>query len=313
MAPGPGFYACKLSFLFLEHSQAGHRVTDTVWRRMSSRRSLSGICSSRGCLESFCSPKDGGELAEHTGASSEGLFWCCSSISTCVKCRGRELASPFVLTFLLSLVPVSPEPSLVLYPKIQLYSSYPQEFWHIHMFGIFFSSLLPVSPLLAHFFFKKSAIYLFQRCQFWSSHQQLRLSLPYPLYFIIYDTSASPRLSSSNWDHSSELSTPEGLKLKSERPEKRKSKSLSLPLGLSDLIPDASSFSSCVSSVGSCGAGHFTGICHGITDSLGASCLSFGCSVPGEPLPITPERTRPGSRSSGASLASTWSAWRSGC
>lgn len=33
----------------------------------------------------------------------------------------------------------------------------------------------------------------------------------------------------------------------------------------------------------------------------------------GEPLPITPERIRPGSQSTAVSLVSTWSAWRSEC
>lgn len=41
--------------------------------------------------------------------------------------------------------------------------------------------------------------------------------------------------------------------------------------------------------------------------------FSLGCSVLGEHLPITPERIRPGSQSTGVSLVSTWSAWRSGC
>lgn len=98
--------------------------------------------------------------------------------------------------------------------------------------------------------------------------------LPHPPYFIIYDTSGSPRLSSSDWDLYPQLSTPEGLKLQSERSEKRQRKSISLPRGLSDLVLDASGFSSFVSSVGSSGACHFTRICHRIADSWGSFCLS---------------------------------------
>lgn len=48
LASGPGFYTCKSSFLFMEHNQAKHHVTNTVQRRASPRRSFSGICSSRG-------------------------------------------------------------------------------------------------------------------------------------------------------------------------------------------------------------------------------------------------------------------------
>lgn len=48
LASGPGFYTCKSSFLFTEHNQAKHHVTNTVQRWASPRRSFSGICSSRG-------------------------------------------------------------------------------------------------------------------------------------------------------------------------------------------------------------------------------------------------------------------------
>lgn len=83
-------------------------------------------------------PQGGGESAEHTGASSEGLSWCCSFISSCVKCRGRVLASP-------SSCPFSPCPQHHLW--CCFITSHPQEFWHIHTFGFFFFSLLPLSLL----------------------------------------------------------------------------------------------------------------------------------------------------------------------
>lgn len=105
----------------------------------------------QGCLESFCSPKDGGELAEHTGASSEGLSWCCSFISTCVKCRGRALASPFVLTFLQSLLPASPTPSLVLYHPLLSTGILA----HPYVWRFFFPCFLSLLYWLIFFFFKK--------------------------------------------------------------------------------------------------------------------------------------------------------------
>lgn len=146
LASGPGFYTCKSSFLFMEHNQAEQHVTNKVQRRASSRWSCSVICPSTG------HPMVPGKLllprmvAEHTGASSEGLSWCCSFISTWEKLGGHVLASPLLLTFLLSLLPMSPAPSLGLNH-------------HLLTTGILahscvwqFFSLLPASvfPLLAH-------------------------------------------------------------------------------------------------------------------------------------------------------------------
>lgn len=104
----------------------------------------------QGCLESFCSPKDGGELAEHTGASSEGLSWCCSFISTCVKCRGRALAS------LCAHVPPVPSPCVpntvfgaVSSPLIH------RNFGTSICLALFFPCFLSLLYWLIFFFFKK--------------------------------------------------------------------------------------------------------------------------------------------------------------
>lgn len=146
LASGPGFYTCKSSFLFMEHNQAKHHVTSTVQGRASSCWSCSVICPSTG------HPREPGKLllprmvAEHTGASSEELSWCCSFIFTCGKQGGHMLACLFLLTFLLSLLPVSPAPSLVLYHCLLSTGILAHSYvWH-------FFSLLPasVSPILAH-------------------------------------------------------------------------------------------------------------------------------------------------------------------
>lgn len=98
----------------------------------------------------------------------------------------------------------------------------------------------------------------------------------------------------------------------SERSEKRERNSISLPLSLSDLVLDASGF---FQYFVLCWLMRSTSFHKGLSMCcwfLGI-LLSLGCSVLGEPLPVTPERIRPGSWSTGVSLASTWSAWRSGC
>lgn len=163
----------------------------------------------------------------------------------------------------------SPCPRLCLWCPI--ITSYQQDFWHIHMFGCFFFFCLPLSFTGSFFFFKKVQFICFRDAGSGKATKDSGSPLP---YFIIYDTSGSPRLSSSDWDLYSQLPTPEGLTLQSKRSEKRERKSISLPLGLSDLVLDAGGSSSFVSSVGSCGACHFTRVCHRIADSWGSLCLS---------------------------------------
>lgn len=160
------FIHAKSSFLFMEHNQAKHHVISTVQGRASSCWSCSVICPSTG------HPREPGKLllprmvAEHTGASSEGLSWCCSFIFTCGKQGGHMLACPFLLTFLLSLLPVSPAPSLVLYHCLLSTEILAHSYvWHF----FFLTSCLRFSYTGS---FKKqqqqkSAICLFQRCQFW--------------------------------------------------------------------------------------------------------------------------------------------------
>lgn len=163
----------------------------------------------------------------------------------------------------------SPCPQLCLWCPI--ITSHQQDFWHIHMFGCFFFFLSPSFLYWLIFFFLKVQFICFRDAGSGKATKDSGSPLP---YFIIYDTSGSPRLSSSDWDLYSQLPTPEGLALQSKRSEKRERKSISLPLGLSDLVLDAGGSSSFVSSVGSCGACHFTRVCHRIADSWGSLCLS---------------------------------------
>lgn len=135
----------------------------------------------------------------------------------------------------------------------------------------FFFFCLRLSFTGSFFFFLKVQFICFRDAGSGKATKDSGSPLP---YFIIYDTSGSPRLSSSDWDLYSQLPTPEGLTLQSKRSEKRERKSISLPLGLSDLVLDAGGSSSFVSSVGSCGACHFTRVCHRIADSWGSLCLS---------------------------------------
>lgn len=157
LASGPGFYTCKSSFLFTEHNQAKHHVTNTVQRRASPHRSFSGICSSRG------HPRVPGKLLlpqgwwgirrTHRGVL-RGVFLVPQLHLHLCKMQG-----PCAGLSLRAHVPPVSSPHV---PNT-VFGAVSSPFIHRN-FGTFiclafFFSLLPVSPLLAHFFF-------FQKVQF---------------------------------------------------------------------------------------------------------------------------------------------------